>query len=229
MRRVVFLLGLCTVLVSCSGYRLRQKDNPLAQYGIQSVSIPMFLNRTGLPRVSGSFTREMIALMSGFKDLKVSSGDSVKNNAVLLGTVFSAEKSEELNATVTRVFTDSYDDVKSSIGNRFPFYLPRRSKVSFNVHLVLIKNPTRNEIDLARSSLGKQLVKGPKIIFNEVMAVSGAYTRELRGNVSSGNNSREDMGGVVNYTQNKASLERSVLEMAKASAESFRGTILYAF
>ncbi len=57
--------------MSCSGYRFQSKSNPFAQYGIRSISVPMFYNKSNFADVSGPFTREIYKTLLEFKNRDV--------------------------------------------------------------------------------------------------------------------------------------------------------------
>lgn len=96
-------LWLLCFLLGCSGYRFTQQDNPLSQYGIESLSVPMFYNYSNQPHVSGDFTRETYRLLTSFSGLRLVSGYSAATDAVLIGIIKSPEKIiQTLQATSLR-------------------------------------------------------------------------------------------------------------------------------
>ena len=74
-------------ITGCSGYRYTQQDNPLSQYGIQSLSVPMFYNYSNQPEVSNNFTRETYRLLSSYHGLKLRSGYHQESDAVMIGII----------------------------------------------------------------------------------------------------------------------------------------------
>ena len=83
------------VITGCSGYRFSQQENPLSQYGIQSLSVPMFYNYSNLSEVHTDFTRETYRLLTGFSGLKLNNGYNKNSDAVLIGILKSPEKVAE--------------------------------------------------------------------------------------------------------------------------------------
>lgn len=209
---------LCFLLTSCAGYRFSQQDNPLSQYGIQSISIPSFYNYSTLPHVSAEFSREVFAMMMGFPSLKVTSGFDNSSDAVMIGIVKSSESLREtLRPQTLRVAQGS---APNAIGpNRKEFYIPGGTNVQLYLQLVVIKRPTEEELAIIHSSLGESVQGNDKVIFNEFIPVTGGFAREIFDNES------------VNVvgTQNKGAVQKSVKLMAEQAAQSVKEMILYAF
>lgn len=211
--RILFII---LFLSSCAGYRYQESKNPFAQYGIKSISIPMFYNHSNLTNVSSPMTNEIYVMLTKFKELKVKSGFE-KADAVLIGIVSSAR-------ALSRSRTGSnLRSVKNATGeligeNRGDFYIPSNTTVGAQLNLILIKNPSPNEIKLMKSSFGKFVVSS-KIIFNETIPLSQTFTRELY---------TDESVAVVN-TQNRSSVKKSVNDMAKSAAQNFKDMIIYAF
>lgn len=211
--RILFII---LFLSSCAGYRYQESKNPFAQYGIKSISIPMFYNHSNLTNVSSPMTNEIYVMLTKFKELKVKSGFE-KADAVLIGIVSSAR-------ALSRSRTGSnLRSVKNATGeligeNRGDFYIPSNTTVGAQLNLILIKNPSPNEIKLMKSSFGKFVVSS-KIIFNETIPLSQTFTRELY---------TDESVAVVN-TQNRSSVKKSLNDMAKSAAQNFKDMIIYAF
>lgn len=207
-----FIFGLC----SCAGYRFQEKENPFAQYGVKSITIPMFYNKSNLSNVSAPMTREMYQMLSTFSGLELKSG---KNNAdaVLIGIVDSpSQVKESREASNLRSAKNAAEDALGE--NREDFYIPATTNVRANLRLILLKNPSEKEIELLKSSLGKFAV-GPKIIVNETIALNASFTRELYS------------GSAIDVidTQNRSALRSTIDDMAKNAAQNFKDMILYAF
>jgi hypothetical protein len=204
--------------LSCAGYRYTQTSNPLQQYGVESLSIPMFYNFSSLPEVSSSFTRETYKLLSGFSGLKLSSGYNRNADAVLIGIVRSPEKlSEVLRADTPRV---AQEVAPEALGNDRPeFYVPGSTIVSLALQVIVVKRPTEEELSLLKSELGQKLPAQGKILFNETFTINQAFTREIFDNEATS----------VVGTQNAGALRRTKESMAVTAAEQIRDMILYAF
>ncbi len=212
------LILLCFVISACGGYRFQQQDNPLSQYGIQSISIPTFYNYSTLPHVGAEFSREVYAMMAGFPSLKVKSGFNNSTDAVMIGIVKSPEKLREtLRAENLRV---AQTQAPKAIGSvRKEFYIPGSTNVQLYLQIIVIKHPSEAELELLRSSLGENVRGSDKIIFNETLPISQSYNREIFD---------EDAVSVVG-TQNKGLQQKTVMSMAEKAAESVKEMILYAF
>ncbi len=206
------------LLTSCSGYRFSQQDNPLAQYGIQSLSVPMFYNYSNLPEVQAEFTRETYRLLTGFSRLKLINGYKSKADAVMIGIVKSPEKmAETIRPSNLRV---AQERAQTSLGGtRRKFYIPGTSDVSLYLHMIVIKKPTEEELALLKSGFGDQIKSTSKIIFNEVIPLRIQYTREVM----------DGAGTQVVATQNQGVQRKIVKSLAEQAANSVRDMILYAF
>ena len=208
-------------LTSCTGYRLRYNDNPFAQYGIKSVSIPMFLNQTTLAGVSGPMTREIFLQLSNFNKLKVYSGNFNQADAMLVGIIKSPRTLWE---TVRPVQSDTFGAfAPNSRGKRSDFYITTVSNLKLRLQLVLIKRPTAEELEFIKTSMGDKM-KSPKILFNKTLAIDKNFNREIfdyKVNLSDGQ--------VVNMTQNLGAQKRAIKSLAKIAALSFKEVVLDAF
>ena len=206
------------MLFGCSGYRFSQQENPLAQYGIQSLSVPMFYNYSNLAEIHTDFTRETYRLLTGFSGLKLNSGYNQNSDALLIGILKTPEKlAETIRASNLRL---AQDKAKNAIGNRREnFYIPGTSDIQLYLHVIVIKKPTEEEIALLKSGIGDQIKSTSKIIFNEFIPLRIQYTREVL----------DDAGVQVVGTQN-AGVQRKILKnLAEQAAVNVRDMILYAF
>ena len=215
---LLFTITLQLILFQgCAGYRYQEKSNPFAQYGIKSIHIPLFYNHSNLANTSAIFTREIYGLMSEFKGLQIQ-GSKAGADATLIGIIESADR---LNETiVNRGLRVAKSVASESIGSkRGDFYVPSSSNVQLALRIVVIKNPTENEIKLLRSEFGKNVPVSSKVIFNEQIRVNTSYNREYF----------DGDGGNVHATLNRGAINNSLDLMAKNAASSFRDMILYAF
>lgn len=212
---IIFCLSF---LMSCAGYKAVDRGNPLSQYGIKTVSVPMFLNQSTLAAVSGKFTSEFINLMSSYPGLVVETGFNNNSDAVLIGVV-------ESNKYYAQTVTNAQQRVASSAAqnnvgsNRNDFYIPATTNVNLRVRLMLLKKPTEEELALLRSKYASKLRGNTKIIFNEVISVSETFNREVF--------DKEE--GQINFTQNYGILNKSIEKMARKAAMNFEESVLYAF
>jgi len=171
--RIIFQLSLFLfILSSCAGYKFRRDSNPFLSQGVRSVAIPMFVNRTSLPSVSAVYTRAVHDVLSSYADLKVNSGDIENEDAVVLGIVSSARDQEIKVTTSTLMNQDQIDQ----IGNRNAFYLPTAADFSLNIQLIVLKRPTKEEIDFFVNYFKFSKSAFPRTIFAKTIAVSGGYS-----------------------------------------------------
>ena len=203
---------------SCSNYHYMDLSNPLAQYEIDSLYIPMFYNHSSLPNLSAEFTKEFYRTMTKFSDLKVYSGGKKNADAYLIGIISSPERQIFAKKTgSSRLVKGVAED---NIGrNRDNFKIPGSTAIALTVRVILIKNPTEADISLLQSSFGEQLPKGSQIVINDRINVRKAFFREIY----------DQNNVVVNYTQNRGQELRAASNMAQEAATAFKDMILYAF
>lgn len=206
------------ILVGCSGYRFSQQENPLAQYGIQSLSVPMFYNYSNLAEAHSDFTRETYRLLTGFAGLKLVNGYKQSSDAVLIGIIKTPEKiAETVRPSNLRL---AQDKAPQAIGSkRQNFYIPGTSDVQLYLHVIVIKKPTEEELALLKSGIGDQIKSTSKVIFNEIIPLRVAYTREVLDNP----------GVQVVGTQNAGAQRKALKTLAELAAVNVRDMILYAF
>lgn len=203
------------MLSSCAGYRFQQSANPFAQYGVKSISIPMFYNQSNFPNISAPMTKEIYHVLSKFNDLELRSGDQ-EADAVLIGIVMSPDKVRR--SMIGEDFRSAKNVIDEIGDQRGDFYIPARTRLQSSLRLVLLKNPTPKEIELLKSGLGRFAI-GSKIIINETIALTSSFNRELY--------SGEALSVVD--TQNRGAMRNSIEEMAKSAAQNFKDMVLYAF
>lgn len=213
-----FLLLLC-LLVGCSGYRFTQQDNPLAQYGIRSLSVPMFYNYSNLPEVSADFTRETYKLLSGFSGLKLKSGYHTSADAVLIGIIKTREKTA-MQTQRPGSLRSAQAATPGTLGtSRQQFYVPGSVSLEARLQIIVIKKPSQEDLSLLQSGIGESIKSNSKIVFNEIIPLNSTYTREFL----------DDAGTQVIATQNAGVQRRTIKTMAENAAISVRDMILYAF
>ena len=209
---------LLVILSACSGYRFSQQENPLSQYGIKTLSVPMFYNYSNIPEIQSDFTRETYRLLSGFSGLKLKSGYHSDSDAVLIGILKTPEKvAETVRASNLRL---AQDKARNAIGKtRQKFYIPGTSDIRLFVQIIVIKKPTEQELALLKSGIGDQIQSNSKIIFNDLVPLSTQYTREVLDNE----------GVQVVGTQNFGVQRKILKNLAEQAAINVRDMILYAF
>lgn len=220
MLRMLILLVLC----GCSGYRFSQQENPLAQYGIQSLSVPMFYNYSNVPEVHADFTRETYRMLTAFSGLKLHNGYDKNADALFIGIIKSPERvTDSLKPTALRV---AQTKAPNATKGRQDFYIPATTDVHLYLHVIVIKKPTEEELALLKSGIGDQIKSTSKIIFNELVPLRTVYTREI---LDISDNGTITNGTEVVATQN-AGVQRKVLKnLSEQAATNVRDMILYAF
>ena len=166
--------------MSCSGYRFQSKSNPFAQYGIRSISVPMFYNKSNFADVSGPFTREIYKTLLEFKNLRLSE-PTEKSDAVLIGILESRPKKKESiqNINSKRAESTFGDGVLGE--DRQDFLVPSVNQLNLRLRIIVVKHPTPAEIKFFQTQLSKQVLSS-KVIFNESIKLQRNYLlKELRG------------------------------------------------
>ncbi len=205
------------LLCSCSGYRFTQQENPLAQYGINSLSVPMFYNYSNLGEVSADFTRETYRMLTNFSALRLHSGYDKNSDAVMIAIIKSPDKLSDTKASSSIVV--AREKVPQAVGNREKFSIPSATTMSLFINVIVIKKPTEEELALLKSGIGDKIKLTSRVIFNDTIPLTSTYTREiLAGN-----------GIDVNSTQNAGIQRKIVKNLAETAATSIRDMILYAF
>lgn len=218
---VLFMMLPLLFLSSCAGYRINKEKNPFRLYGVESLAVPVFINRTSLPTVSGLMTKEIRLMLSQFPTLKLSSSEDQYSDAVLVGIV---ESPQYLRETVPTEGTQFISNEQSqSIGSRPSFYLPVVGRVNLVVTFVLIRRPSSEELKLLDSELLPTLSRHPKVVFTEKIVLSKTFSRSIEPNLG------PDNGGVVNATRNRKILDRQFESLAKDAATQFKEVVLNAF
>ncbi|MBA2404602.1 MAG: hypothetical protein H0V66_07515 [Bdellovibrionales bacterium] len=205
-------------ITGCSGYRYTQQDNPLSQYGIVSLSVPMFHNYSNQSEVSNNFTRETYRLLSSYRGLKLRSGYHQDSDAIMIGIIKSPEK---IYDTLTpNNFRVAQDKAGKVIGDkRQDFYIPGTSDINLLLQIIVIKKPTEEELTLLKSGLGDKVKLTSRIIFNETLPLRTQYTREIF----------DEEPVSITATQNAGIQRKVIRSLSEQAALSVRDMILYAF
>lgn len=214
--RNLFIIAIFSFLTACAGYKMTNRSNPFSQYGIKTISVPMFYNHSAFSNVSPVFTQRIYHLLGEFDGLEVRSGTK-KTDAVLVGIIDSDDKLKSARASGDLRISKSISP--NTLGQRGDFYVPATTTNTIKVRFIVIKNPTEAELELLQTPLGKNIYGHSKIIFNEEVAVSRQFNRELF----------SDNAVAVNYSQNRGAEKENLKQMAESIASSFREMILYAF
>jgi len=211
-----FLILLISFVTSCAGYQYQKLDNPFSQYGVTSIAIPMFYNHSNFNNVAPQFTTELHKVLSGFKGLKVINGTN-KSDAVLIGVISSpASRKDSRFATTSRAVKGV---TPGNVGSRDDFYVAGTNSLRMSLTIMVIKQPTPEEIRILQSDLGKNQVVSSKVLFTETIPVTGSYSKVIF----------DGTAGQVVHTQNRGIESKNIKTMATTAASTFRNMILYAF
>lgn len=217
-----FSLLLCLLaLTSCAGYHFNTNNNPLIGYDIRSVAVPMFINRSVIPELAAPMTKEIVFALNDYSGIRVFSGDNENADAVLIGVIESRDHYNETVKTTQTLFTD--DTVKTSIGNRAPFYYPVQTSYEFSLKVILIKRPSKEELELLTTDVGQFMKVNPKVVLMDTINISGNFSRVV------GENTTSSSVGKTNFTKNKGIFEKSLQETAMNAAKTFKQVVLNAF
>lgn len=211
------------ILSSCAGYHFNTNNNPLIGYDIHSVAVPMFINRSVLPDLSGPMTREITLALSDYSGLKVLSGNNENADAILIGIIDSQDHYNDVVRTTQNLFTGTEQSIKSSIGNRSDFYYPVETSYALSLRVILIKRPSTEELELVNSDLGALIKTNPKVVLIDTLNLTGTFSRVA------GETASNSSVGKTNFVKNKGIFEKSLHETALRAAESFKQVVLNAF
>ena len=209
------------LLNSCAGYRFSQKRNPLKSFGIERLSLPMFINYSLYPRLNTYLTKEMYQLLNSYSDLTVKNGENLESDAILIGIVESADQTSQAFRVTSRKFTTG--DLEDSIGKRPPFFIPTGVRFDARIRIFIIKNPTLKILSLTRSELKDFVGRSPQVVVSETLDLRGSYSQVVASTET------VDNAGVVNYTKNKANFERALRRASESLIQNFREVVLNAF
>jgi hypothetical protein len=208
-------------LASCAGYHFNTNNNPLIGYDIRSVSVPMFVNRSVIPELSAPMTKEITFALNDYSGITVLSGDNEKADAVLLGIIDSKDSFNEVVKTTQTLFTD--DTVETSVGRRSPFYYPVQTSYEFTLKIILIKRPSKEELELLTTNLAEYMRVNPKIVLMDTINISGSFDRVVAETTT------PNSPGKTNFVKNRGIFEKSLQEAALNAAKTFKQVVLNAF
>lgn len=210
---------LLLTLASCAGYHFNTTNNPLIGYDIRSVAVPMFINRSVIPDLAAPFTKEIIFALNDYSGIRVYSGDNDKADAVLIGIIESGDHYNDVVQTAQTLFTDKTLD----IGERSPFYYPITTAYEFSLKVILIKRPSKEELELLTTDFGKYMRANPKVVLMDTLTVVGAFSRVV------GEATAPNAVGKTNFVKNRGIFEKSIQEAAMNTAKNFKQVVLNAF
>ena len=193
MYRLFIYIFISSTLISCAGYKARNRSNPFVEQGIKSIAIPTFVNRTAINGLTPLITREAIETFSNFHGLQVNSGKLTHEDAIVIGVI---TPTGDVNKEV--VFTNSTlmnTEQQEAIGNRNAFYVPTIGSFSANIKLIILKKPSKEEIEFFTSYFKLSKNSFPRTVFHKTFILSGSFSVEnnvgdsglVRGTKNSGN------------------------------------------
>ena len=203
------LLLIVFLLASCAGYKFRKRENPFTQFGVNSLSVPMFYNHSNLHNVSGVFTQRIFSTMTEYKGLKLYEGNRPAD-ATLIGIIESSQKRRD------SVLPENYKSTKNTYGEDFfddkreHFLLPSSNRIRLQIRIIVIKHPTPEEIKFLTSSFGRKGTSS-KVIFNEVIKLTDVYNLQ----------ENEGAGIEVLGSQNRGVQRNSIEGLALKAASNF--------
>lgn len=215
------LFSFLFILSSCAGYNFHYQSNPFQSYGVNSVSIPAFLNKSLVPNISAVMTEQISGVISRETTLKIYNGNNSKSDATLVGVISSNTKRSEFFRTDTTTLID--EGFSPEMANRREFYAPSVTSYRVTLNLILIKSPSAEDMTLINSDFQKYLDNHPRVVFTKSIGLTGSFTRVIAPSDS------PDDAGVVNSTKNREVFNKSVEGLAVSAASSFRETVLNAF
>ena len=216
-----FIIPILLLLNSCAGYNFHYQSNPFLSYGINSISVPAFLNKSLVPNISAIMTEQISGIISKETTIRLYNGNSSKSDATLVGIISSNTKRNEFFRTDTTTLID--ESFSPELKNRREFYAPSVTSYQVTLNLVLIKNPSAEDMTLINSDFKKYLDNHPRVVFTKSIALTGSFTRVIAPSDS------PDDGGAVNSTKNREVFNKSVESLAVTAGSSFRETVLNAF
>ena len=177
----------------------------------------MFYNKSNLGSYSGLFTKEIFYTLTEFNDLNLVS-DQGMSDAVLIGVLESSEMRKDSIRTHGSQSVEEHFGADVIGENRNQFTVPRANEIKMSLRIIVIKHPTKSEIEFLQTGLGASAISS-KVIFNEKIPLSTVYNlKKYQGeNIS------------VLGTQNRGVYRESMKLLAKQAADNFRNMILYAF
>ena len=217
---ILTVFAMC-FLAGCSGYHFNTSNNPLISYDIHTIAVPMFINRSVIPQLAAPMTKEITLALNDYSGLKVMSADTDKADAVLIGVIESRDHYNQVVTTTQTLFTSG--DVGTSIGTRAPFYYPITTAYNFSLRLILVKRPSKEEIELFASDMGAFIKAHPKVVLRDTIDLSNSFSR-----VTSPT-STANAPGEVNFVKNKGIFEKSLQDTCYQAAQTFKQVVLNAF
>ncbi len=229
------LLFLSILFCSCSSYNLTRRVNPFKKYGVQSVSVPMFYNQTNLSNVTHHFTRYFTHLLYELKDIDVKEASSKNVDAYLVGVLKSPYKmSQTLAGDAIR---DVSEVAPVAVNNQITgatrnAIVPTVSILNLTLDVYLIRKSAKSKgmvYMIREKNFPEMAEKSDAVILKETIVINRRFEREIFDKEKNGSNIITSDNSVINMTQNRGILEKTIIEEARKAAANFRNIIFYAF
>jgi len=190
-------------------------------YEIESISIPMFVNWSIVPNVSGPMTSNFINMLMNYSGLTIYSHEKTSADAILVGIISSKDKTRQVYKNKSYQATDG--NLHESIRDRRDFYIPQETEIALTLRVLLIKNPLPHEYNGMVKNDADYIPDKSRVIFDEKMELNSTITRSILPN--SGGKS----GGEVNFTKSKKAQNDAILSLVDTATEKFKKEIIDAF
>ena len=214
------LIIMTLFLISCSGYKIREQVNPFKKEGIESIAVPMFVNKTNLQSVSNTFSSAVISMLNTYRGLKVVTTDTFSADAVLLGIIQSQRGGYEPIDTEDRnLLSKGQID---ALGSRSAFTLETVKRLGVRVHILILKKPKKSEVDFLINYFDFKKEIFPRSVFSRSFDLSSTFSVDNTFGDSS-------TSAPVRGTRNKGIEVYTIETQAETLAENLRGILDNAF
>lgn len=214
--KIAIFIASLTLIQACSGYSFKKQTNPFEHYGIRSISVPNFYNKSQLPRASGILTSYFIEMMGQFKGLKIYNGENAKADAYLIGIVHSADEKHKAYLADTVQLASAV--APDNIGEREDFLVPSRTMVKASLSIYLIRNSNYSQVQYLLQK-GSNIFESTEMVFARTMPIDFRFQRQLLNQEAQ----------AVNQTQSMGSYEQSLRTSAESITQTFRSEMLLTF
>ena len=200
-------------LTSCSGHQIRYFDNPFSEYGIKTVHIRPIENNSHYPFIGHSLTVAILELYRRYDNLEVKISDDLNADAIVIGVVSQVNRKRigsMLSQSTSDFYTENNSGISNSIGDRDDFVVKQTGYIDLNLKLMMIQRPTEADIDYAIHSRSDKSIPQATYIFKEDFELDSIVNFSIRETHNESKVYDQDLGGVVNYTNSKYNLDRTI-------------------
>lgn len=222
-------LLLWVTCIACSGYHLKPRHNPMAHFGISTLSIPLFINQSRFPNAGALMTQEFIQVLSESSDLSLSTVLDPQADAVLIGVITdqgrtqhtlkgSAWRSSQSVAPLntSKAIPQANGEVVNQV--RDEFLIPSRTDVSANLKLILVRGASLAQYQyLLQASEDRR--KEIDIVYEVNIPLNFSYELDLTDGPSA----------AVSATKSRSSEALMFDVTSRQAAQNFKQTLLELF